>query len=65
MGTFNIKIEIVELNCYTVHCSPFIMLCLGSIGMDRVISKFCFKRTILQRNYRKMTILQSFSCNSC
>ena len=22
-----------------VQCSPFIMLCLGSIGMDRVVSE--------------------------
>ena len=37
--------------CY-VQCSPFIMLCLGSIGMTHVISK----GTILQRSYRKMAI---------
>ena len=36
--------------------SPFIILYLGSIGMDRVISEPCYKETILQRNYRKMTI---------
>ena len=32
------------------------MLCLGSLGMDRVISETCYKGTILQRNSRKMTI---------
>ena len=37
---------------------------LGSIGMDHVISELCCKRTILQKNYRKMTILWSFSYNS-
>ena len=47
-----------------VQYSPFIMLYLGSIGMDRVISDPCYKGTILQRNYRKMTIKWSFSYNS-
>ena len=51
------------------ECSPFIMICLGSIGlgsivMDHVVSEPCYIGTILQRNYRKMTILWSFSCNS-
>ena len=32
--------------------------------VDCVISELCYKGTILQRNYRKMTILWSFSCNS-
>ena len=36
------------------------MLCLGSIGMDRVISELCYKMTIILWNYRKMT----FSFNS-
>ena len=27
------------------------------IGMDHVISELCYKGTILQRNYRKMTVL--------
>ena len=36
--------------------SPFIMLCLGSIEMDRVITKPCYKGIILYRKYRKMTI---------
>ena len=30
----------------------FIMLCLGSIGIDHVISESCYKETILQRNYK-------------
>ena len=56
-----------------VQSSPFLKtLCLGSIGMDPVISELCYKgtniflhkRTILQRNYRKMTISWSFSYNS-
>ena len=46
------------------ECSPFIMLCLGSIGMDSVISESCYKGTILQMNYRKMTIKWLFSYNS-
>ena len=32
--------------------------------MDHVISEACDKGTILQRNYRKMTIKWSFSYNS-
>ena len=40
------------------------MLYLGFIGMDRVISEQCYKGTILQKNYRKMTIKWSFSYNS-
>ena len=48
----------------SVQYSPFIMLYLGSIGMDCVISELCYKETILQRNYRKMTIKWSFSYNS-
>ena len=46
------------------QCSPFIMLCLWSIGMKLVISESCYKETILQRNNRKMTIQWSFSYNS-
>ena len=38
---------------------------LGSRGMNRVTSELCcYKGTILQRNYRKMTIIWSFSNNS-
>ena len=32
-----------------------------SVGMDPVISELCHRGTILQRNYRKITILWSFS----
>ena len=46
---------------FRVQCNTFITLSLGSIGMDHVISELCYKGTILQRNYRKMTILWSFS----
>ena len=45
-----------------VQCNCFITLCLGSIGMDHVISELCYKGTILQRNVMKMTL--SFSYNS-
>ena len=37
------------------QCSSFITLCLGSNGMDHVISESCHKGTV-QRYYRKMTI---------
>ena len=40
------------------------MLCLGSIGMNLDISQLCYKGTILQRNYRKMTMNWSVSFNS-
>ena len=39
-----------------IQCSFFITHCLGSIGMDCVITETCYKGTILQKNYRKMTI---------
>ena len=37
---------------------------IRSIGTDPVISKSCYIGTILQRNYRKVTIPWSFSYNS-
>ena len=54
--TCNPLISILALyHCATVLPSPFIMLCLGFIGMECVISESCYIGTILQRNYRKMT----------
>ena len=53
-----------EIALYLVQCSPFITLCLGSLEINCVISKSCYKGTILQRNYRKMTVIWSFSYNS-
>ena len=47
-----------------IQTSPFITLCSGSIGMDRVICEPCYKGTILQGHYRKMTMKWSFSYNS-
>ena len=41
------------------------MLCLGSIGMDCVVSELSYKGTIIQMNYRKMTILWSFFLYNC
>ena len=35
-----------------------------SIGVDWFIKEQCYKATILQRNYKKMTILWSFSYKS-
>ena len=40
------------------------MLNLGSTGMGHVLNESCYEETILKRNYRKMTILWSFSYNS-
>ena len=37
---------------------------LVSIGMDHVLGEMCYKRIILQRSYKKMTILWPFSYNS-
>ena len=37
------------------------MLCLGSIEIDSVVSEPRYKWTILQRNYRKMTVEWNFS----
>ena len=44
--------------------TKFIRQCFVSIRIKSVISELCFEWTILQRNYRKMTILWSFSYNS-
>ena len=33
---------------------------IGCIGMDHVISELCYKETILQSNYRKVTIIWYF-----
>ena len=46
------------------QCCPYIMLCLGSIGMEHVISESCYTETILLKNYRKMSMKLSFSYNS-
>ena len=40
-----------------VQYNPFIMLCLGPIGVYRVTSELFYKGTILQRDSRKMPIL--------
>ena len=34
------------MKCLKVQSSPFIMLCLGSIELDRVISEPCYKGII-------------------
>ena len=49
---------------YWIHDSLFITLYLKLIEMDCVISEVSNKGTILQRSYRKITILWSFSYNS-
>ena len=36
------------------------MLYLGSKGIDHVVSEYCYKETILQRNYEKMAIYGHF-----
>ena len=36
----------------------------GILLNGQAVSELCYKGTILQRNYRKITILWSFSCNS-
>ena len=47
-----------------IHLSSFITLCLGSIGMYRVLSEPRYKGTVLLKNYRKVTITWSFSYDS-
>ena len=47
-----------------VQWGTFIMQYLEFIGMDSVLSESCYKGTLLQRNYRKMTNSWSFSYNS-
>ena len=55
----NITMIFVSKN--DIECSSFMTLCLGSIAMEHVISKPCYKGTILQWNCRKMA---TFSYNS-
>ena len=50
---------------YNIQYSPFLTLCMGSIGIDLVISESCYKGTILQMNYRKMTIILIFFETLC
>ena len=45
------------------HCGPFKTSCFGSIGMNLMKSESYYKGTILQRNYRKMTISWSLFYN--
>ena len=47
-------------HCALIQCCAFIMLYLGSIGMDCVRSESCYKGITLRRNYRKMTIYNCF-----
>ena len=51
-------------NGLAITLQSFYSNILGSIGMEGIISEWCYKGTILQRNYRKMTISWSFSYNS-
>ena len=55
--------SVLKFSFKWLQCCPFIKLRLGSIGMDCVIGTSYYKGTILQRNYRKMTIPWSFSYN--
>ena len=48
--------EKVETSFSQLQGSPFVMLCLGSIELDCVISEPCYKGIILLRNHRKMII---------
>ena len=43
------------INASKIHFNPFIILSLGSIEMDHVISELCYKGVVLQKNYRKIT----------
>ena len=56
------QIERMQEKCFIQQ--PLIMLCLEYIEMDLVISELYHKGTILQKNYRKMTISWSLSYNS-
>ena len=57
------NIQVCVGNCF-IQCNSFITLCFGYIRINYVIGELCYKETILQRNYRKMTIVWSFSYNS-
>ena len=47
-----------------IQGSPFIMLCLWSIGKDSVISDLCYEGEILQRNHRKIATFVQFFCKN-
>ena len=52
--------HVISESCYKGnYCSPFTTLCLGSTGVDPVLSELNYKGTILQRNYKKITIFCS------
>ena len=61
---FSIRAGTFPESLLEIQCSPFITLYLGSIGRDHILCKLCYTGTILQKNYRKMTIPWSFSYNS-
>ena len=42
---------------FILQCSPLIALNLVPIGIDHVISKTCYKVTILQRKHKKVTMV--------
>ena len=48
--------EVVNQVRYLLQGNPCLMLCWGSRGIDCFVSVSCYKETILQRYYRKMTI---------
>ena len=60
MTRLNVSTGLSQPSLHTKY-SHFIMLVWGSIGMDYVKRGLCYKGTILQRRYRKMTISWSFS----
>ena len=63
LGEFD-KLCIAQVKCkYSLNLCD-VKLCLGSIGMNHAISELFYKETILQSNYRQMTILWSFAYNS-
>ena len=58
-----VKCLLSSVSFVNAQLSPFIML-FRSIGIGFVVNDPCYKGTILQKNYRKMTISWAFSYNS-
>ena len=62
-----IKFFVQGIYIYSTHVNDNTVKSLYMFGVDRngpCYKQTCYKGTVLQRNYRKMTILWSFSYNS-
>ena len=54
----------MQFTSATSIVQPLYNAMFGSIGMGHVVLEMCYKGSILQKNFREMTITWSFSYNS-